>query len=415
MGEEAVPQGAPTLVGDGIRLVGPDHRHEPMLVELGQDPECLRWGDASPTGSPGAAASWVAVALERWANPRPWTPRQWVVEVHDDGVWRAAGTAEYRPDGHGAAEVGYAVHPGHRGRGVAVRALRLMLEHAFTHDGLHTARWRAEVGNWPSRRVAWHVGFEPPQRVRGMMPGHGEEREPRDGWIATLRHDEAREPAYPWLVVPTLHGAGVTLRPWRHEDAPRVVEACTDELSRRYLPTLPSPYGIGEAMVYVDTLRDLAARGTELGWCVADPGTDRCLGAVSLMGLAPGSGQGEIGYWMHPEARGRGLMKVAAALVVDHATSDPGEGGLGLRRVLLRAAAGNLASRGVALALGMTEVGRDRLAETLRDGTVQDMVRFDLLVDELRPDATVAGPRVRGTRPPSSGQGLSGQRAPAPG
>ena len=39
-----------------------------------------------------------------------------------------AGTVEYRPDGHGAAEVGYAVHPAFRDNGVAVRALELALD-----------------------------------------------------------------------------------------------------------------------------------------------------------------------------------------------------------------------------------------------------------------------------------------------
>ncbi|SOC52467.1 GNAT family N-acetyltransferase [Ornithinimicrobium cerasi] len=382
MGPQAVPQGAPALLDAEVRLVPPRRDHVQMLVELGQDAECLRWGDASPTGSPGAAESWVAVALERWADPHPWTPRQWVVEVHDGGVWRSAGTVEYRPDGHGAVEVGYAVHPASRGRGLAVRAVRLALDHGFRDDGVHTARWRAEVGNWASRRVAWRLGFSPPQRVRGLMPGHGTEQVPRDGWISSLRHDEAREAAYPWLVVPTLHGADVVLRPWRHEDAPRVVEACTDPLTRRYLPALPSPYGMGEAMVFVDTVRDAAARGTEVSWCAADPSTDRCLGAVSLMGLTPESGQGEVGYWLHPEARGRGAMRAAVRTAVGHGFSPATDGGLGLRRVLLRTAGSNVASQRVALALGMTEVGRDRLAETLGDGTVEDMVRFDLLEDE---------------------------------
>ena len=80
------------------------------------------------------------------------------------------------------------------------------------------------------------------------------------------------------------------------------------------------------------------------------------------------------------EALGERLRAVRAA--VGHGFSPTTDGGLGLRRVLLRTAGSNVASQRVALALGMTEVGRDRLAETLGDGTVEDMVRFDLLAQE---------------------------------
>jgi hypothetical protein len=39
----------------------------------------------------------------------------------------------------------------------------------------------------------------------------------------------------------------------------------------------------------------------------------------------------------------------------------------------------------VALRAGFLETGRDRQAELLGDGTVEDLVRFDLLAEELAP------------------------------
>ncbi|MFC6422017.1 GNAT family N-acetyltransferase [Ornithinimicrobium tianjinense] len=385
MSAHAAPTAAPRLVSGDLRLVAPAPAHEQMLVELGRDEECLRWGDASPTGAPTQARSWTAVAAERWSERLPYSPRQWVVEVLREGVWRAAGTVEYRPDGHGAAEVGYAVHPAFRDNRVAVRALDLALEHAFTQDDVDTARWRAEVGNWASRRVAWRLGFSAPLTVRGLLPGHGQERRPRDGWVASLRHDEARTPAYPWLVVPTLEAGGVVLRPWRHTDAGRIVEACQDPVSQRYLPALPRPYGIGEAMAYVDRVRDSAARGTELAWCVTETGADVCVGSVALFGLGTQPGQAEVGYLAHPQVRGRGLLTVAVQSACRYALTSLTAGGLGLDRLLLRAAESNAPSRKVALAVGMTQTGRDRRAERLGDGTVEDMVRFDLLAGEITP------------------------------
>jgi RimJ/RimL family protein N-acetyltransferase len=77
---------------------------------------------------------------------------------------------------------------------------------------------------------------------------------------------------------------------------------------------------------------------------------------------------------MHPDARGKGLMTAAVRRVVRHAFDE-----LGCRRLFLRAAAGNTASRYVAEQTGFRHVGTDRLANGLRDGTFEDLLNFDLL------------------------------------
>ena len=75
-------------------------------------------------------------------------------------------------------------------------------------------------------------------------------------------------------------------------------------------------------------------------------------------------------------------MSEAVRLAVRHAFMPHEEGGLGRIRLRLNAAEGNLASQQIARANGFVEVGRDRLAEPLGDGTFADLVRFDLLVGE---------------------------------
>jgi RimJ/RimL family protein N-acetyltransferase len=72
----------------------------------------------------------------------------------------------------------------------------------------------------------------------------------------------------------------------------------------------------------------------------------------------------------------------AVGLVVRHAFIAIEDGGLGLDRVFLKAAASNPASQQVARNNGFTESGRERGSERLGDGTVDDMVVFDLLRDE---------------------------------
>jgi RimJ/RimL family protein N-acetyltransferase len=69
-------------------------------------------------------------------------------------------------------------------------------------------------------------------------------------------------------------------------------------------------------------------------------------------------------------------------LLVGHAFRPRTEGGLGLRRLVLKAAAGNAASQHVAETNGFHETGRERRAERLADGTFDDLVDYDLLADD---------------------------------
>lgn len=56
----------------------------------------------------------------------------------------------------------------------------------------------------------------------------------------------------PALQVPTLRSDWVVLRPWRRDDAPRIVEACSDRVSQHFLADLPRDYGHDDALAFVD-------------------------------------------------------------------------------------------------------------------------------------------------------------------
>jgi len=182
----------------------------------------------------------------------------------------------------------------------------------------------------------------------------------------------------------TLEGHGIRLRKWRHADAQRIAEAGSDADTQHWLAaSLPSPYTLEEAHSYIAGCGEEARSRRGLCWCVADSERDVCLGSVAVMDLRYALGTaGEIGYWAHPDARSRGVMSEAVRLAVRHAFIPREDGGLGRIRLRLNAADGNLASHQIARANGFVEVGRDRLAEPLGDGTFADLVRFDLLVSE---------------------------------
>jgi RimJ/RimL family protein N-acetyltransferase len=144
---------------------------------------------------------------------------------------------------------------------------------------------------------------------------------------------------------------------------------------------MPDPYTLDDAHDYLESRTEQLATGEGVSWAVADPGSDRLIGAISAFDLKPGR-EAEIGYWTHPDARGRGVMTAACGLVVRHAFTSRDRGGLGLVRIAVAAADGNTASHHVIDANGFTPVCRERRALRLRDGRLVDSIGYDLLVEE---------------------------------
>lgn len=331
----------------------------------------------------------------RHAMPGGWeTDQEWGFAVEYDGQY--GGTISLRNQGDGRAEIAYGSHPAVRGvhvdgpdgsRSVMERALRLLLEWGFassTHGGrqLHTVIWWANQGNWASRRLAWRLGFDiAPGTVRHWLPQRGELR---DAWVGTLLRDDERMPRHRWLDTPVIEMEALRLRPLRSGDDPRVVQACGDAVAQQWLAALPSPYQLSDARWWREDCQRRAALGETVTWAVADPADDRIIGAINLFGMAgSGSGPGrarqaEIGYWVHPEARGRGVATAATRAALRHAFVPEEDGGLGLTRVFALAAVDNAPSRTVLTGAGMSESGLDHAALILRTGP-SDAVRYEIV------------------------------------
>lgn len=324
--------------------------------------------------------------------PRGWREdRDYAFAVHArdrDGAERYAGTVSLRPEGSRRAEIAYGSHPWCRGQGVTERALRLLLDWGFSACDLATVIWWANTGNWASRKLAWRLGFTMEGTVRSWLPQRGELR---DGWVATLLRDEPRAPASAWYDVPTILGPTVTLRGLVDADAPRIQEACSDPRTQEWLPEIPRPYTDAHAWLFLENRREVAASGSGLAWAVADPGSDLLLATLSVFDVNPGR-EAEIGFWTHPEARGRGVMTEAVRLAVRHAFVPEDDGGLGLHRVYAFAAEPNAASRHVLRSAGFAETGRDRDGTRMRDDSYVDTIVHDLLEPEW---SGRAGPKVR--------------------
>jgi len=132
---------------------------------------------------------------------------------------------------------------------------------------LDVAHWRAQVGNWPSRRVAWAVGFRVEGTVRDLLAHRGIRC---DAWVGSLRRGEVLAPAHPWFEPPILTGRAVRLRPHREEDRAVMIEACNDAQTRQWLVDIPVPYLEADARTHRESVLADHAAGSAIYWAVAD-------------------------------------------------------------------------------------------------------------------------------------------------
>ena len=367
------PSRAPTLAGPGLILRAHGSQDVPGLVEQCQDPRTQRWTVVPVPYTEAAAMEYLAECGRGW---REGTEFGFAVEV--DG--RFAGSVGLRRQGAAGLALGYGLAPWARGRGVTARALQVLLPWAFETLDPEVVLWSAIAGNWASRRVAWSVGV----RVEGTVRGLEEQRGIRlDGWIGSVRRGDPLTPAHPWYDPPELTRPGLRLRAHTTDDVPAMAQACNDPATQRWLPQLPRPYTREDARAHLEEIAEEQSAGRAVFWAVTDPHDDRLLGEIGLWGLAQGeSRSAEIGYWAHPAARGRGLTGRAVTLAAAHGLAPRDRGGLGLARLVIRAAAGNVPSQRVAVRAGFRPAGCDRQAQLLRDGTCEDLMRYDRVRDD---------------------------------
>jgi aromatic-L-amino-acid decarboxylase len=130
---------------DGVVTIRPPRPGDATVLVAGRDDESRRWlGEGVPDPTPMACVV-VDDEVVGWVDydhPRAWLPA--------DGV-----------------NIGYGLFPGVRGRGLATRAVRLLLRRLADEAEFALASVLIDPDNGPSLAVARRVGFAPAGEVNG--------------------------------------------------------------------------------------------------------------------------------------------------------------------------------------------------------------------------------------------------------
>lgn len=175
---------------------------------------------------------------------------------------------------------------------------------------------------------------------------------------------------------PPLGDGVVSLRPLRPGDLRAVVEGCTDPVTQLYT-RVPSPYTEDDGRAFITGAPGRRLLGEAIDLAIAGVPGDGLVGVIGIMMDVHDPDRGEIGYWVGPRHRGRGVAARALALMSRWALTDGG-----MARLDLQAALGNGASIRTAERCGFVREGTLREA-WFRGERRADMALFSLLPGDL--------------------------------
>lgn len=178
-----------------------------------------------------------------------------------------------------------------------------------------------------------------------------------------------------WPAQPPRHG-GVVLRAFTPDDTAAVVELSQDPYVCD-LAGLPLQADEQAARRWIRRQQPRMLDLTGYSFCVADVDTDQALGRIGLWSRELDEGRAELGYYVCPSARGRGVAGDAVRALAPFAFTVPG-----LVRLEAYVEPWNAASLALLARAGFVREGLLR-SQRVVAGSRRDMVVLSLLPDDL--------------------------------
>jgi ribosomal-protein-serine acetyltransferase len=188
-------------------------------------------------------------------------------------------------------------------------------------------------------------------------------------------------------VLPFDLGGGLVLTPTTEQDAPDAYAVIVTERARlrEWLPWVDATVDVDVERDYLRSVALANTTGTGLHATIRLDG--EFAGFIGLR-VEPLHRRAEVGYWLAGRAVGRGVMTRATSAIFEIGFAD-----LGIHRMELLAAVGNVRSRAIAERLGMALEGIRREAELLPSGWA-DLAAYALLVQDWPGDGAPIGANI---------------------
>jgi RimJ/RimL family protein N-acetyltransferase len=184
---------------------------------------------------------------------------------------------------------------------------------------------------------------------------------------------------------PPLSGDGIVLRALTDDDIGWIVQTCSNPELNRYIPDIPYPYSVADALGFAASASQGWEDGSTAIFVIARSSDGAGRGMLELHVSADDQAVAAVGYWLRREARGQGAATIAVRLVSRWAFAR-----LGIERLELTTAPDNAPSQRVAGRAGFTREGLRRAALRTPHGR-RDSVMFSLLPGDLSQAPSSAG------------------------
>ena len=168
----------------------------------------------------------------------------------------------------------------------------------------------------------------------------------------------------------------IRLRLRSDADTPALIEACRDPEVPRWT-RVPEDYDETKAAEWAARSERMISEGSGLPLAIADAEDDRLLGSIGINTIDYEERRCDVGYFLAPWARGRGIMARALRLLSSWAFEN-----LPVDRIEALIQPENAPSRGAAERAGFTFEGILR-SHTIIKGARRDMCSYSLLRDEV--------------------------------
>ena len=173
----------------------------------------------------------------------------------------------------------------------------------------------------------------------------------------------------------------VLIRPYRDEDTSALYEAVRESVSEisLWLPWCHQNYSIDESREFIGSRELLSQGGEWYSFGIFEKDDGALLGGVGINFINRVHQMANLGYWVRTSATGRGIATMATRLAARFGFEE-----LGLHRIEIVAAVGNVPSQRVAEKAGATREGVLRKRLLIR-GESLDAVLFSLVPEDLCP------------------------------